>query len=101
VIKKIFKALLRTSVAQPWEYMGEGAPNEWEFRLHPDQETLALYSPLQGHWTIFRDVVVLAEVTSLKEMDRNTGDWARFVEELDPDDWEGINAESRARGWTD
>lgn len=79
MLGKIFRA----AVAQPWDYMGEGAPDEWEFRVAPDQDTVAIYSPHSGKWTIFRQVVVLTVVSSLSEMDRNTGDWARYVEELE------------------
>lgn len=86
MIGKVAKKILRAAIAQPWDYVGEGAPNEWEFRLNPDEETVAVYSPLSGQWTIFREVVILAVVGDLREMDRNTGDWSRYVEETDPDD---------------
>lgn len=75
--------ILRALVARPWEYTGEGAPNEWEFRVSPDEETLALWNPHQGRWTVFREVVVLHEVRSPAQMDRHTGDWARYTEDLD------------------
>lgn len=82
----ILKTILRAAVAQPWDYMGAGAPNEWEFRVSPDEEMLAVYNPHTGKWVLFREVVTLAEVTSLTEMDRNTADWAQFVEVIDDDD---------------
>lgn len=82
MIGKILKKILRAAVAQPWEYMGEGAPNEWEFRVSPDEETLALWNPSLGKWVLFREVVTLANV-SAAEMDRYAGDWARYVEELE------------------
>lgn len=85
MIGTILKKVARAAIAQPWDYMGEGAPNEWEFRLAPDEETLAVYNPHTGKWVIFREVVTLAEVTSLAEMDRNTADWAQFVEVIDDD----------------
>lgn len=79
----LLKKIARAAVAQPWDYMGQGAPQEWEFRVSPDEGTLALYNPSRGVWVLFREVVTLAEVTSLDEMNRHTGNWARFVEELD------------------
>lgn len=82
MIGKVLKKVLRAAVAQPWEYMGEGAPNEWEFRVSPDEETLAVWNPSKDRWVLFREVVTLAEATQ-KEMDRHTGDWARYVEELE------------------
>lgn len=85
MIGKILKKVARAAVAQPWDYMGEGAPNEWEFRVSPDEQTLAVYSPNTGKWVIFREVVTLAEETSLTEMDRHTADWAQYVEVLDDD----------------
>jgi hypothetical protein len=80
ILRKIFRA----AVAQPWEYMGEGAPNEWEFRVTPDGETLAVYDPCRGHWVLLDSgrLKVLAEV-KCKEMDRRTDDWARYVEQLE------------------
>jgi len=78
----MIRKILRAAVAQPWDYMGEGAPDEWEFRLSPDEETLAVYNPNHGRWVLFHDVVVLAEVKT-KEMDRRTDDWARYVEQLE------------------
>lgn len=82
LIKKVFRA----AVAQPWEYVGEGAPNDWELRISPDEQHLALYNPGHGSWYIFHDVVVLAEVKSLNEMDKNTADWRQFLSVEDPDD---------------
>lgn len=86
MIGKIIKKVARAAVAQPWDYMGEGAPNEWEFRVSPEEDTLAVYNPARGKWVIFREVVTLAEVTSLTEMDRGTGDWAQYVEVIDDED---------------
>lgn len=79
----MLRKILRAAVAQPWEYIGEGAPDEWEFRVSPDEETLAVYNPNYGRWVLFREVVTLAEEKNLNRMDRDTGDWSRFVEELE------------------
>lgn len=80
----LLKKILRAAVAQPWEYMGAGAPDEWEFRVSPDEEALAVYDPGRGHWVILDAgrLTVVAEAT-LKEMDRNTADWSRYVEDLE------------------
>lgn len=82
----LIKKVLRAAVAQPWEYVGEGAPNDWELRISPDEQHLALYNPSRGRWYIFHDVVVLAEVKSLDEMDKHTADWRQFLSVEDPDD---------------
>lgn len=83
----LIKKVLRAAVAQPWEYIGEGAPDDWEFRVSPPADGVcAVYNPDKGVWWIFRDVVVLAEVKSLGEMDRNTADWRQFLSVEDPDD---------------
>lgn len=81
----IFKKILRAAVAQPWEYMGDGAPNEWEFRVSPDEEYIAVYGPPHGRWVIMnsRSGGMVAEVDSLDEMNAHTADWSRYVEELE------------------
>lgn len=86
MIGRIVKGVLRAVVAQPWDYTGEGAPDDWEFRISPDEETLAVYNPNRGRWFLFHDVVVLAEVKSLNEMDNHTEDWRQFLSVEDPDD---------------
>lgn len=81
----ILKKILRAAVAQPWDYIGEGAPNGWEFRIEdPDRDDspVALYNPREGQWRIFQQVVLLAKV-SPAEMDRHTQHWAQFLEVLD------------------
>lgn len=81
----LIKKVLRAAVAQPWEYVGEGAPNDWEFRVSPDERTLAVYNPVKGKWVIFNEVVTLAEA-QCGEMDRHTEDWRQFLSVEDPDD---------------
>lgn len=86
MIGKFVKGVLRAAVAQPWEYVGEGAPNDWEFRVSPeDGGPMALYNPYLGEWVIFTDVIVLAKATSA-EMDAHTADWRQFLSTEDPDD---------------
>lgn len=82
----LIKKVLRAAIAQPWDYQGEGAPDDWEFRIAPDENTLAVYNPLRGKWYLFHDVMVLAEVTSMDEMDKHTADWRQFLSVEDPDD---------------
>lgn len=80
----LVRKVLRAAVAQPWDYTGEGAPNDWEFRVSPDETHIALYNPNQDRWVVFHDVVVLAQV-GLREMDAHTGDWRQFVSVEDPE----------------
>lgn len=82
MIGKVLKKVLKAAVAQPWEYMGEGAPDEWEFRVSPDGQTAAFYNPEFGYWKIFQTVELTATATQA-EMDRHTADWGRYVEELE------------------
>jgi hypothetical protein len=85
IMAGLIRKILRAAVAQPWEYVGDGAPDDWEFRISPDEETLAVYNPSRGKWYLFHDVIVLAEVKSLDEMDRNTTDWRQFLSVEDPE----------------
>jgi hypothetical protein len=83
----ILKKVLRAAVAQPWEYVGEGAPNDWEFRVSPDERVFAMYVPETGLWQIIDTVTgrKVAEATT-GEMDRHTGDWRQFLSVEDPDE---------------
>lgn len=85
MIRKILKGVLRAAIAQPWDYMGEGAPADWEFRVAPDSEAVALYSPDRGKWLLFQEVVTLAEA-SVEEMDKYGRDWRQFLSVEDPED---------------
>lgn len=78
----ILRSVLRAAIAQPWDYMGEGAPNEWEFRLGPEGDQIAMWNPEIGEWVLFSDVRVDRKV-KLKHTDRELSTWARFVEELE------------------
>jgi len=86
MIGKIVKGVLRAAVAQPWDYMSEGAPDDWEFRLSPDEKTFAIYDPNRGEWYLIQSIQPVAVVHSLAEMDRNTEDWRQFLSVEDPDD---------------
>lgn len=82
----MIRKILRAAIAQPWDYLGEGAPNEWEFRVSPDEETLAVYDPGRGHWVLLDTArLKVGAEWKIKEMDRRAPDWARYVEELDPE----------------
>jgi hypothetical protein len=88
IMAGLIKKVLRAAVAQPWDYVGEGAPNDWEFRVSPEDSDgsghIALYNPGVGRWVIFQDVIPLAQV-STEEMDRHTGDWVQFLAVVDDD----------------
>lgn len=87
MIRKMLKAVARAAVAQPWDYQGEGAPNEWEFRVSGDEEHFAVYDPGRGHWVILDSgrMTVQAEVHDTAEMDKHTADWDQFVAATEPD----------------
>lgn len=78
----MLKKIVRAAVAQPWDYMGEGAPLEWEFRLSPDRDQIAVWNPESGQWVLFHDVVK-DQVLSQSEGERELTGWSRYVEELD------------------
>lgn len=82
----LLKKVLQAAVAQPWEYVGEGAPEDWEFRVHPGERFFGVYDPSQG-WKIYdsRKGVQIAVVKSLNEMDRHTEDWRQFLSVEEPD----------------
>jgi hypothetical protein len=87
VIRKLVRAVARAAVAQPWDYQGDGAPDDWEFRVSPDEKHVALYDPGRDHWVLLDSgrLTVVAEVRR-NEMDENTEDWRQFVSVEDPDD---------------
>lgn len=76
------RKILRAAVAQPWEYVGGGAPADWEFRVSPDEEMIAVWNPGLGRWVVFSQVVTLQELTQ-GQGDRTLAGWSRFVEELE------------------
>lgn len=85
-IAKGLKMIARAAIAQPWDYQGDGAPNEPEFRLSPDRGYVGIYLPEDGLWRIVRaDDLSLAAEATVEEMEANTGDWAQFVSVEDPD----------------
>lgn len=85
MIGKVLKAVARAAVAQPWDYQGEGAPGDWEFRVNPEEDVIAFYNPDKGCWTFLSTFQVLAEETDLGAMDRHTQDWRQFLSVEDPD----------------
>lgn len=84
MLKKVVRAL----VAQPWDYQGDGAPGDFEFRVSETGHHLAAYDPERGTWYIHVSMTgeLVAEVTSLDEMDDRTQDWRQFLSVEDPDD---------------
>ncbi len=87
MIGKLIKGVLRAAVAQPWDYQGEGAPHDFEFRVSPDERTFAVWHPEVGEWVIFsfRGWQVVAEAKQA-EMDKHTADWRQFLSVEDPDE---------------
>lgn len=85
MIGKIVKGVARAMIAQPWDYVGEGAPNDWEFRVAPDEESIAVYNPNHGRWVIFKQAVVLREIRDTGQADRELAQWDQFLPVLDPD----------------
>lgn len=81
----LIKKVLRAAVAQPWEYVGEGAPHDWEFRVSPDEKTCAVYDPGKAKWVLFNAVQTIAEVESTTEMNAHTEDWRQFLSVEDPE----------------
>lgn len=81
----LIRKILHAAIARPWDYIGDGAPDDWEFRVSPDEQVLAIYHPDKQRWFMFHDVVVLAEA-GIDEMDKNTADWRQFLSVEDPDD---------------
>jgi hypothetical protein len=84
----LIKNVIRAAVAQPWDYQGDGAPGDWEFRVSPDDRHHACFDPARGTWRIHSASTgeVVAEVRSLDEMNEHTRDWRQFVSVEDPDD---------------
>lgn len=83
MISKAFKEILSAVVHKPWEdeyespVIGEGAPEEFEFRVHPEGEKIAVWVPKVGKWIVFADVVVLDRAPLLtKQFDT----WHQFLE---------------------
>jgi len=89
--------ILRAAMFRPWELedeeteysedfavVKEGAPEDWEFRVSPDEKLAAVWAPRANRWLVFSDVVVrqayeAADPGSLQ-------DWKRFMEVEEIDD---------------
>lgn len=79
----LLKKILRAAVAQPWEYVSPGAPDEREVRWSPDGRYVALWEPGNEPWFVIDTAAVKGRWVSTPDMDRNADDWGRFVEELE------------------
>jgi hypothetical protein len=88
VIWKIVKKVARAAIAQPWDYQGQGAPNDWEMRVSPQETHVAVHDPQRGQWMILdvRTWEPVAEETNQRVMDNHTEDWRQFLSVEDPDD---------------
>ena len=78
----LLKKIVRAAVAQPWDYTGEGAPTEWEFRVSPDEDMIAIWNPALGEWVVCTQVIDQAHLTQA-EGERELSGWSRYVEELE------------------
>lgn len=87
MIGKVLKTIARAAVAQPWDYQGDGAPGDWEFRVSPSEDHVAVYDPRRGTWVVLdaSALAPVAEETDLATMDDHTADWRQFVSSEDPD----------------
>lgn len=80
----LIRTLLAAVIHKPWEdeddespVIGEGAPKEYEFRVRPDGERIAVWVPTVGKWIEFANVVVLnSEPLLTSRYDR----WHQFLE---------------------
>lgn len=85
MIRKILKGVLRAAVAQPWDYMGEGAPNDWELRVSPDGRYIAVWEPGNEPWFVIDTARVQGSWVSTPDMDAQA-DWQQFLSVEDPED---------------
>lgn len=80
-MRGMLKKLIRAAVAQPWDYMGTGAPDEWEFRVSPDEDEVAVWNPSLGQWAVFTEVIT-PRTLDQRQGERDLEGWTRYVEEL-------------------
>jgi hypothetical protein len=86
VIRKILKGVLRAAVAQPWDYISEGAPHEREVRWSPDGRYLALWDPGNEPWFVIDTAAVKGRFVSSADMDEHAADWEQYLMVTDPDE---------------
>lgn len=82
---KIAKKILQAAVAQPWDYVGEGAPNDWELRLSPDGRHIAVWEPGNEPWFVIDTAAVQGRWVKTSEMERHADDWTPFLPLTEPD----------------
>ena len=61
--------VLRAAIEKPWEHdedepeiVGDGAPDDMEFRVSPDGYTVAMWLPDSKQWVLFSNVVVTVSI---------------------------------------
>jgi hypothetical protein len=88
MIGRMVKAVARAAVAQPWDYMGEGAPQEPEFRVSPNGRHFAAYDPARGTWLVHEAMsgAVVREIERQGKIDKLTRDWDQYLRIKDPED---------------
>ena len=82
----MLRKILRAAVAQPWDYVGEGAPHEREVRWSPDGKYLAVWDPGNEPWFVVDLNEVKGRWVSTADMDKHAADWPQYLEVLDDDD---------------
>lgn len=83
----MLRKILRAAVAQPWDYVNEGAPHEREVRWSPDGKYLAVWDPGNEPWFVVDLNEVRGRWVPTADMDKNAADWPQYLEVLDDDDY--------------
>ena len=81
--------ILKAAFTRPWEdepEVGDGAPDDWEIRLSPDEATFTIWNPVHQGWVVFQKVIPLAKGTGLQDWERRTRDWTVFLPLVDDED---------------
>lgn len=80
----MLRKILGAAIYKPWEdeepespVVGEGAPTEYEFRVHPDGDRIAVWAPRVGKWIEFADVIILDRAPLLT---KRYDTWYQFLE---------------------
>jgi hypothetical protein len=80
----MIRTILAAAVHKPWEdeddespVIGKGAPEEFEFRVHPEGGRIAVWAPAVGHWVVFADVMVLDTAPLMTD---KFDHWHQFLE---------------------
>jgi hypothetical protein len=75
----MIRKILRAAVAQPWDYVGEGAPHDWEIRMSPDGRHIAVWEPGNEPWFVIDTAAVKGQWTPTEAMEKHAADWIPFL----------------------